>query len=186
MKRFWTLLLVGGVALFFLAPLTSFAERPSLCWLLDSPWRELLSSSGESALITICSPQFSSALPYKTAAEAQNAQSWKNIRVNDPSIDIPEQTTQSETTIALYKDTVLVAFVDTGQYLPATVGVSSLSGYARSEDGGRTFTDLGRVPPSPRSLGYSDPSLGVDSQGNFYFSNIQFVPAQRSTLSFLG
>jgi hypothetical protein len=186
MKRFGTLLLVGGVALFFLAPLTSFAERPSLCWLLDSPWRELLSSSGESALITICSPQFSSALTHKTVAVAQDAQSWKNIRVNDPSTDVPEQTTQSETTIALYKDTVLVAFVDTGQYLPATVGVSSLSGYARSEDGGRTFTDLGRVPPSPRSLGYSDPSLGVDSQGNFYFANIQFVPAQRSSLSFLG
>jgi hypothetical protein len=186
MKRLWTLLLVGGIALFFLVPVTSFAERPSLCWLLDSPWRELLSSSGESALITICTTQLSSARPYKTAAEAQNAQSWKNIRVNDPSTDIPEQTTQSETTIALYKDTVLVAFVDTGQYLPATVGVSSLSGYARSEDGGRTFTDLGRVPPSSRSLGYSDPSLGVDSQGNFYFANIQFVPAQRNTLSFLG
>jgi hypothetical protein len=79
-----------------------------------------------------------------------------------------------------------VAFVDTGQYLPTTVGVSSLSGYARSDDGGRTFTDLERVPPSSRSLGYSDPSLGVDSQGNFYFTNIQFVPAQRSTQSFLG
>ncbi|MCL6642443.1 MAG: glycoside hydrolase [Candidatus Bipolaricaulota bacterium] len=186
MKRFGMLLLVGGVALFFLAPLTSFAERPSLCWLLDSPWRESLSSSGESALSAICTPQFSWAPTHKTATVAQNAQSWENIRVNDPSTDIPEQTTQSETTIALYKDTVLVAFVDTGQYLPATAGVSSLSGYARSEDGGQTFTDLGRVPPSSRSLGYSDPSLGVDSQGNFYFANLQFVPAQRSMLSFLG
>jgi hypothetical protein len=115
MKRFGMLSLVGvSLVLFFLAPLTSSAGRPSLCWLLDSPWREFLSSSGESALITICSPQFSSALTYKTVAEAQNAQVWENIRVNDPSTDVPEQTTQSETTIALYKDTVLVAFVDTG------------------------------------------------------------------------
>ncbi len=115
----------------------------------------------------------------------QPSLSFNNLRVNDPSTDMPEQTTQSETTIALYRETVLVAFVDTGQFLPRTIGVSSLSGYARSDDGGQTFTDLGRVPPGPRSVGFSDPSLGVDSKGVFYFANIHQIPGPR-TQSFMG
>lgn len=143
----------------------------------------MLSSSGESALLSICAPQQAPS-PHRVLTYI--AAQFANTQINDPATDIPEQTTQSETTIAIYKNTVLVAFVDTGQYLPVTVGVSSLSGYARSEDGGQTFIDLGRVPPSLRSIGYSDPSLGVDSQGNFYFANLQYIPEQRRTLSALG
>lgn len=177
-------------ALFFivLAPYTLLGSFQSPCWLLGSPWQEWLSGSGESALLSLCAPQytFSAQRALARIAPATRSSPIPNIQVNDPSADIPEQTTQSETTIALYKEIVLVAFVDTGQYLPATAGVSSLSGYAHSDDGGQTFTDLGRVPPSSRSLGYSDPSLGVDRFGNFYFANIQFVPSQRSMLSFLG
>ncbi len=179
-----------SAVLFFiaLAPQSLSGSYHSLCWLLDSPWREVLSGSGESALLSICAPhqEFSpQRLLARIAAQAPPSQ-FPNIQVNDPATDIPEQTTQSETTIAIYKDTVLVAFVDTGQYLPVTAGVSSLSGYARSADGGQTFIDLGRVPPSSRSIGYSDPSLGVDSRGNFYFANLQYVPEQRRTLSALG
>ncbi len=185
--------LLQGIAFFFiaLAPQTLSGESASsFCWLLDSPWRELLSSSGETALVSICTPSpaslsHSPAAMTRTSSQTRSSL-YANIQVNDPSTDIPEQTTQSETTIAIYNDIVLVAFVDTGQYLPATVGISSLSGYARSDDGGQTFTDLGRVPPSSRSIGYSDPSLGVDSQGNFYFANLQYVPEGRRTLSALG
>lgn len=178
------------IALIALAPQTLSGNLPSFCWLLDSPWQEFLSSSGEAALVSTCVPQQASpsrSQPVLAHISSQTRSSrFANIQVNDPSTDIPEQTTQSETTIAIYKDTVLIAFVDTGQYLPATAGISSLSGYARSEDGGQTFIDLGRVPPSSRSIGYSDPSLGVDSQGNFYFANLQYVLEQRRTLSALG
>ncbi len=188
MKRFLIFALALMLCSVGLAPRTFSLVPASFCWLLDSPMREFLSGSGESALLAVCTPQAMPSLSLQNAPAQTSPYTYSatTIRVNDPSTDKPEQTTQSETTIALYGDTVLVAFVDTGQYLPATVGVSSLSGYARSDDGGRTFTDLGRVPPSSRSLGYSDPSLAVDGQGNFYFSNIQFVPAQRSTQSFLG
>lgn len=180
--------LLLSIVFFFLAlaPQTLSGNPPSFCWLLDSPWREVLSSSGESALLNICAPEAPFRPQHALKSSQTRSSQFLNIQVNDPSTDIPEQTTQSETTIAIYKDTVLVAFVDTGQYLPVTVGVSSLSGYARSEDGGQTFTDLGRVPPSPRSIGYSDPSLGVDSQGNFYFANLQYILEQRRTLSALG
>ncbi|MFN4218123.1 MAG: sialidase family protein [Candidatus Bipolaricaulia bacterium] len=180
------------IVLFFivLAPQALSGDSLSFCWLLHSPWQELLSSSGEFALVSTCAPQLapsSRSQPTLAHISSQTRSSlFANIQVNDSSTDIPEQTTQSETTIAIYKETVLVAFVDTGQYLPATAGISSLSGYARSDDGGQTFKDLGRVPPSPRSIGYSDPSLGVDSQGNFYFANLQYVPEQRRTLSALG
>ncbi|MCX8103805.1 MAG: glycoside hydrolase [Candidatus Bipolaricaulota bacterium] len=177
-----------SIVFFFiaLAPQTFSGDSLSFCWLLDSPWRAVLSSSGESALLSICTPPASFSPQHAPKSSQTRPSQFLNIQVNDPSTDIPEQTTQSETTIAIYKETVLVAFVDTGQYLPATVGVSSLSGYARSEDGGQTFIDLGRVPPSSRSIGYSDPSLGVDSQGHFYFANLQYIPEQRRTLSALG
>lgn len=182
------LFLSAVLFLIALAPQSLSGSYRSLCWLLDSPWREVLSSSGESALLRICAPHQELSpqrLLARIAAQAPPSQ-FPNIPVNDPATDTPEQTTQSETTIAIYKDTVLVAFVDTGQYLPVTAGVSSLSGYARSADGGQTFIDLGRVPPNSRSVGFSDPSLGVDSKGVFYFANIHQIPGPRSNQSFMG
>ncbi len=106
--------------------------------------------------------------------------------VNNPATDIPENTTQSETTIAVFGETIMVGFVDTGQARPLEPGTSSRSGIARSADRGATFVDLGKVPPNPRAIGISDPSLAVDSKGTFYISTIQQIPAGRSTESYMG
>jgi len=171
----------------------SGSEPTNHCWLLSSPMRQYLSSGGEFALQVFCSErdiaenqsENTVALLTKEAAP-QTDTPLSNVRVNDPSTDIPENTTQSETTIAIFGNTVLVGYVDTAQFNPRTNGVSTLSGYARSLDGGHTFTDMGRGPSNEQGWGFSDPDIGVDSQGNFYFANIQFTPSARGQNSFMG
>lgn len=171
----------------------SGSEPTNHCWLLSSPLRQYLSSGGEFALQTFCSQGDIAENQSENGATAPKNEVLTyantpllNVRVNDPSTDIPEHTTQSETTIAIFGNTVLVGYVDTGQFNPRTNGVSTLSGYARSLDGGQTFTDMGRGPSNEQGWGFSDPDIDVDSQGNFYFANIQFTPSTRGQNSFMG
>jgi hypothetical protein len=184
------------VFIWFALSLGSYARLDSgPCWLLSSSWSQYLSGSGQSALEVVCAPwtqaewQTVLHLPSLSTASTRTPPRVSrsgNILVNNPNTDTPEHTTQSETTIALFSETVLVAFVDTGQFLPRRPGVSSLSGIARSSDRGESFIDMGQAPPHPRALGISDPSLAVDSQGNFYISTIQQVPGPPRTESYLG
>lgn len=171
----------------------SESEPTNHCWLLSSPLRQALSSGGEFALQAFCGERditenqsANSAAQLEQEVPTHADPSLLNIRVNDPSTDIPENTTQSETTIAIFKDTVLIGYVDTGQFNPRTNGVSTLSGYARSLDGGQTFIDMGRGPANELGWGFSDPDIDVDSQGNFYFANIQFTLSTRGQNSFMG
>jgi hypothetical protein len=99
----------------------------------------------------------------------------ENVRVNDPTDDdlAHDHTTQTETTLAVFGDNVLVGFVDTGHVLPLTPGVSSLAGYALSTDRGRSFTDLGQAPPVANDVGRADPTLAVDRAGNYFLSSLQ-------------
>ena len=72
----------------------------------------------------------------------------RKVRVNDPARDKhqQDQTTQSETTIAVAGRNVAVGYNDSQQSLLFTTQGSSLSGYSYSRDGGRTFST------SPSSL----------------------------------
>ena len=62
------------------------------------------------------------------------APSGANVRVNDPALDTPDRTTQSETSLAVLSGTVCAGYNN-------TAGVpSSVSGFSRSSDGGMTWT----------------------------------------------
>ena len=102
-----------------------------------------------------------------------------NLRVNEPAQDdlAWDHTTQAEPSIAVFDDIVLIAFVNTGDLLPQEPGHSSLTGYARSTDGGDTFRNLGSAPAYGQSVGYSNPTLAVSSAGVFYLANIQQGPS---------
>ncbi|MBI3459974.1 exo-alpha-sialidase [Candidatus Acetothermia bacterium] len=104
------------------------------------------------------------------AASAQISSTPKNIRVNDPAQDslAEDHTTQSEVSLAVFGQTVVVAYVDTGQFLPRINGQSSLAGISVSTDGGKTFQDKGRLTANASGWGLSDPVLTVDRRGNFY------------------
>ena len=195
-----SLLSLALATIFFLGIGRSTHSSAGLCWLLDSPQREYLSEAGASFIAELCNAPLGALTPHRSSAPRSvlnsvhnsalssvlHAQTSTNITVNNPNTDTPENTTQSETTVAVFGETVLVGFVDTGQALPLEPGISSRSGLARSADQGESFIDLGKAPPNPRAIGISDPSLAVDSKGNFYLSTIQQVPNGRNSESYMG
>ncbi len=79
--------------------------------------------------------------------------------VNDPALDTPERTTQSEATLAVRGSTICAGYVDTG-------GVG-LSGFSRSTDLGATWSDQGAIPH------FSDPVLAVhEASGRLYLAHL--------------
>lgn len=99
----------------------------------------------------------------------------QNVRVNDPRTDTTlEQTTQSETAIAVKGKRVVVGFNDSQHVYPGgfLTAAANLTGVAYSADGGRTFTDAGNLPQGPGQVNLGDPWLGVDRKGVFYYSEL--------------
>jgi hypothetical protein len=77
--------------------------------------------------------------------------------------------TQSETTVIAFGSTVVVGFNDSGS---TAAGPNRFTGWARSTDGGVTFTDGGTLPASP-SGDRGDPVLARnDTTGRIYFSTL--------------
>jgi hypothetical protein len=98
-----------------------------------------------------------------------------NVRVNDPSADSHQvdQTTQSETAIAVAGSNVVVGWNDSQHSLqPFFTAASNLNGYGFSSDGGATWTDGGVVPNAPGQNNVGDPWLASDRAGNFYYSSL--------------
>src|ERR1041385_5962192 len=71
-----------------------------------------------------------------------------NILVNDPAADSGSRNTQSRSALVLGSGpVVLCAFTDSGSFDGILGGDNDqLTGYARSIDGGLTWTDLGKLP----------------------------------------
>ena len=107
-----------------------------------------------------------------------------NIRVNNPAEDTnqPDQTTQSETTIAVSGHNIAVGFNDSQTTLLFLTPASDLSGFAYSRDGGQTFVDGGALPNATPAINFGDPWLASDSSGNFYYSNLVDNPLLGSLL----
>jgi hypothetical protein len=99
---------------------------------------------------------------------------FANVRVNDPALDThePDQTTQSETTIAVAGSHVAVGYNDSSQTLPFLTAGSGLTGYSYSADGGAHFTDGGSLPNTPEFVNFGDPWLASTRGGDMYFSNL--------------
>ncbi len=83
-----------------------------------------------------------------------------NVLVNNPGADRfqVDQTTQSETTIAVAGDNVAVGFNDSQQGLLALTDGLDLTGYAYSTNGGQTFTDGGALPNPLNFVNLGDPT----------------------------
>src|SRR5262245_15594150 len=79
--------------------------------------------------------------------------------------------TQSETAIAAFGNTVVVGFNDSGSNAG---GTNKFTGFARSTDGGATFTDGGTLPTNPGGDA-GDPVLARNnSTGRLYFATLGF------------
>src|SRR5262245_38464600 len=79
--------------------------------------------------------------------------------------------TQSETAIVAFGNTVVVGFNDSGSN---SGGTNKFTGFARSTDGGATFTDGGTLPTNPGGDA-SDPVLARNNTtGRIYFATLGF------------
>jgi hypothetical protein len=108
------------------------------------------------------------------AAVKPHAGPLPNVRVNDPSTDVhqTDQTTQSETTIAVSGSHVAIGFNDSQQGLLALTPGADLSGYAYSSDGGMSWTDGGTIPNVTGLVNLGDPWLAADASGTMYYSTL--------------
>ncbi len=99
-----------------------------------------------------------------------------NVRVNDPHTDVHQvdQTTQSETAIAVSGSHVAVGFNDSQQMLLALTDGADLSGYAWSADGGRSFHDGGTLPNPTTFINFGDPWMASDRGGRMYYSTLTY------------
>jgi hypothetical protein len=123
-------------------------------------------------------PRLSTPVPSgPTAREGALAKpAFTNVRVNNPSQDthMPDQTTQSETAIAVAGSHVAVGYNDSQQTGLALTAGSDLTGYSYSADGGAHFTDGGSFPNTPEFVNFGDPWLASTRGGDMYFSNLAF------------
>jgi hypothetical protein len=119
-----------------------------------------------------------------TSAKPSGGGSLTNVRVNNPAEDSHQidQTTQSETAIAVSGSNVAVGFNDSQHGLLFLTAGANLTGYAYSTDGGATFTDGGMLPNDTGNVNVGDPWLATDSAGTMYFSTLTF---QGTTLNLL-
>jgi hypothetical protein len=114
-------------------------------------------------------------LQMRTAAATPN-----NVRVNDPSLDQAQvdQTTQSETTIAVSGQHLAIGYNDSQQTLLALTAGSDLSGYSYSNDGGASWTDGGDLPNRPGDINFGDPWMTSSPGGTMYYSTLMFDALQ--------
>ena len=105
---------------------------------------------------------------------APTTPSFTNVRVNDPGEDTHQvdQTTQSETSVAVSGANVAVGFNDSQQGLLFLTAGANLAGYSYSSDGGATWTDGGSLPNQPGLVNLGDPWLTSDRSGAMYYSNL--------------
>jgi hypothetical protein len=164
----------------------AFAER-----LLNSPGSRFMTAPARTALqfFATGSTNFGSPSPLQGSVEAEptspvsNVASLRtaaataiprNVRVNDPASDRMQidQTTQSETTIAVSGRHVAVGYNDSQQTLLALTAASDLSGYSYSDDGGATWTDGGDVPNAPGQNNFGDPWMTTGPDGTMFYSTL--------------
>ena len=109
-----------------------------------------------------------------TEGKQEGGDGLRNVRVNDPSEDRhqTDQTTQSETSVAVQGKNVVVGFNDSQTTLLFLTAGSNLSGYAYSKNVGDSFTDGGAIPNRPGELNLGDPWLSTDRTGAIYYSTL--------------
>ncbi|PEM93749.1 hypothetical protein CN558_24045 [Bacillus wiedmannii] len=94
-------------------------------------------------------------------------------QVNNSANDVTnfQRITQSETSLAYFKDFILYGFNDSNNATGGP-GKFSFSGFAFSDDLGKTWTDGGSIPVNRDGLNLGDPVITVDRNGVFYYGQV--------------
>jgi Ca2+-binding RTX toxin-like protein len=106
-----------------------------------------------------------------------------NARVNDPTLDPSVQDgthiTQNEVSVAFSGSAAVVGYNDTTHLLDG--GSFSITGYARSADGGATWQDRGELASAGgTTIVAGDPVLAARPDGTVFFANL-FLTGTQST-----
>jgi hypothetical protein len=110
----------------------------------------------------------------QAAAPAVASANLPNVRVNNPALDTHQvdQTTQSETTVAVAGSHVAVGYNDSQQGGLFLTAGASLTGYSYSTNGGASFTDGGALPNAREFVNIGDPWMASDRTGAMYYSTL--------------
>ncbi|WP_240515137.1 sialidase family protein [Bacillus wiedmannii] len=94
-------------------------------------------------------------------------------QVNNSASDVTNfpRITQSETSLAHFKDFILYGFNDSNNAIGGP-GNFSFSGFSFSNDLGKTWTDGGSLPVNRGGLNVGDPVITVDRNGVFYYGQV--------------
>jgi len=168
-------------------PLEAMPLSPieSPCDLLSDP-RAMrnVSAMGERSLREACAGK-AALSPGRLSSALAYLQSWlldfrhwahaqtPNRLANNPATDTYPRITQNETTITAVGNNpniILVGYNDTGEF-----AFGSATGWARSTNGGATWTDRGALLAATGQI-HGDPVLASNAGSNVYFANL-FTPA---------
>jgi hypothetical protein len=120
-------------------------------------------------------PSASRAVPFALPALGPN------VRVNDPAgdgIGDQDMTTQSEPSIAVSGQNIVVGYNDDGTSSVFYKAADDLTGYSWSHDGGATWHDAQLPNPYP-GVNLGDPVVAADPAGNFYFASLEVDDVKR-------
>jgi hypothetical protein len=189
----FVLVVVSGVLTPAAASGGKAAVRAAACSALRDPevmrWA---SGSGEIHLRAVCSGTIDDQLPSgraDRAAPRDGATPVGDLLVNNRSTDTFPDVTQSETSIGVHDGTMVLGFNDSALS-------KGFTGYARSTDGGTSWTDMGGLPMPLGAVATADGDPMVVADRNrlsgqtsvFYFASIgtkggdgrSIVPVYRS------
>ena len=139
--------------------------------LLNSKGAKYLSGSGLTALNLISGRTQPIKAAGTISVASQRPGGRSGVMVNDPAHDVLEVfdvSSQSETNVASFGNTVLVAYNDSTGFAISTSGQA----YSVSTDSGASFTEIGDFPTQLTGFNFGDPGLAVDRKGVFYQSHI--------------
>ena len=180
MKRRLLVPLVLIILVLALAPLSSVgaiggASGPSRCDVLSGPNRVHLSGAGEAALLIICNRVVVPQAVGITGESVPLPIGSANQIVNSRTGDFYPNITQSEASIAVDGDNIVIGYNDSGQFSVPTM--CSLTGFSRSADGGVTWTDMGSLSPGPAGGLFGDPVvMHGDVPGEIFFASLGTSP----------
>src|ERR1051325_405424 len=93
--------------------------------------------------------------------------------VDNNATNLDNDTTQNEPSAAANASTVVVGWNDSSEFASTGAGgLTSITGFGFSTNGGSTFTDAGLFTPPAGMVHLGDPALAADDSGNFYFASL--------------